>query len=227
MKTLTQIADQVRSLILDYDQYLRTPGDIDAAVERAVAALSQWKPRVKIADIAGDGSTFRITLPTGWQAGFSQILEAVYPFDAASRTQPDLLVPDEDYTIEQQPDDSGKLVTRSFVPESGQTLRLRFTLEHAVTTSTSTLQSTADENAVIYFAAAECLRMMATAANASEDPEILASAVNRFGKGTQYLSLAKVYEERSGLSQKSAPALVMGESFSRPDDQNSLTHRRA
>jgi len=203
-RTLNQLSDALRLLLMDGDAY-SSPNQHDAAIGRAVTRLCQFRPRFRVHEIAGDGTAFRFNAPTDWQGGFSALKKVLYPVDTTLQGLP-LELPLREVQVMLQPDDTYKIHFVATIPASAKKAWLYYTVEHSVTNDSSTLKSTEDEDAVVYWATAEILRIMAARVNASKDIEQLAQASNRESRGSQYLKLAKEYEERSGLLEGAALA---------------------
>lgn len=203
-RKLQELSDALRLLLMDGDAY-STPGQHDAAIARAVTRLCQFRPRVRIHEITGNGTAFRFNAPSDWQGGFSALKKVLYPVDTTTQGLPSE-IPVRDVQVMLQPDDTFKIHFVTTTPGSGLKAWLYYTVEHTVTNNSSTLKSTEDEDAVVYWATAEVLRIMAARVNASKDIEQLAQASNRESRGSQYLKLAKEYEERSGLLDGAALA---------------------
>ncbi|NUO19953.1 hypothetical protein HUU59_10940 [bacterium] len=203
-RKLQELSDALRLLIVDADKFTNV-GQHDEAIKRAVTRLSQFRPRVRIHEVTGDGTAFRFNAPSDWQGGFSFLKKVLYPVDTGSQSlAPE--IPIAEVQIQLQPDDTFKIHFVTLVPASGSKAWLYYTVEHSVSNDATTLKSVDDEDSVIYWAAAECLRVMAAKVNASKNIEELASMTNRESRGSQYLKLAKEYEERSGLMDGAALA---------------------
>lgn len=198
------------------------PGQHEAAVLRGLTRLSQFRPRLRIVEIMGDALAFRFPAPSDWQGGFSAVKKVLYPVDVSSQSLPPE-IPASEVQVMLQPDDSYVIHFVTFVPAASSKAHLYYTVEHVLTNTESSLRSTGDEDAVVYWAASELLRIMAAKVNASKDIEQLTSSSNRESRGSQYLRLAELYEERSGLLE--GPALGWGPINPGTQDQKShLTH---
>lgn len=220
MRKLSALAEAVRSLILDSDEHLNQPGDLQNAVTIAVNKFSQFKPRLRIYDITGDGSTFVFATPANWQFGFSRIVRGEYPFDVTSQSRCRDVDP-RSVEIYLHDDTTQKIRLFDFIPADSKVLRLLYSVEHTVDEDTSTLHSGSDEDSVVYWAAAICLRTMAAAANAVKDPNFSGATTNLSPRAQSYIQLAELYEKNSGLID--APALGFAPAHREP--RNRLTHR--
>ncbi len=220
-RTLQQLCDAVRLLLMDGDHHT-APAQHEAAVLRGVTRLSQFRPRLRIFEIFGDSVVFRFSAPNDWQGGFSTVKKVLYPVDVTSKSLPPEISASE-IQMMLQPDDTYVIHFTSLVPALGFKAHLYYTVEHVLTNTESSLRSTGDEDAVVYWAASELLRVMAAKVNASKDIEQLTAASNRESRGSQYLRLAELYEERSGLLE--GPALGWGPINPGTAEQNTyLTH---
>lgn len=142
--------------------------DVEAHIDRAVIYYSKVSPNVKVADLAGTGSTYDFAYPSGYQDGFSQILSIEYPLGE----QIPVYLSQTEWI--QYQDTAGIKIRFIETPAAGETARVTYTAVHTLGTdddSTTTIID-ADEPAIIY---------LATAFSALE----LASEGARQAKGSQ------------------------------------------
>src|SRR3990170_7370138 len=98
--------------------------DLTAAIEEALAGrYSKDRPRLLVADLAGDGTKYEWDLAAvaGWQNGFSQVVRVEYPQGAQI---PDYLE-DDDWMIYDSP--LSRFLRFAFALTAGQTARAQFT----------------------------------------------------------------------------------------------------
>ena len=135
-------------------QKLADPKDIEAKVYEdvvleAVAKYSQYRPQVKVEDVAGDGG-FLYTLPSDWINEFSSIVQIVYPYDDTDQI-PNVLKT-QNYMISREDGISVlKLRFLSSSPNDTEEYRLVYTLPHTMTTASTTVPEV-DQRAVVNYA---------------------------------------------------------------------------
>lgn len=203
MRLLEAMRNAVRDLIKDEDRCVNENA-LAAAVQRGSARLSECRPRVLAVDWTGDGLKKVFDLPSSFESGFSSILRVLYPFDPAGGVLAGVLSAAGLTLI-----DAGGGVYRlhvGFAPAAGKTVRATFTARHSVDETVSTLSAVSDEDALLYWAAAECLQMMAAQAVAVGDSLLGADTVSYQTRSGQYKALAEHYADLSGL--RDAPAFV-------------------
>ncbi|MBU0691546.1 hypothetical protein KKH18_07000 [bacterium] len=202
------LANEVRGLIKDGDGYV-SEDELAAAVRRGIARLAEARPRRIIADFPGNSSAQVFTLPNSFEPCFSDVVKVLYPFDASAVELPEDLELAR-LTLVETGDGTYKL-RLPFAPANAKQLRVVFTAHHTVNEQTSTIKAAADEDAVIHWAAAECLRIMAAKAIGVGDSLLGADTVSYQSRSSQYKSLAEFYEEQSGL--KTIPGFVFNRVF--------------
>lgn len=195
-RLLEALTNEVRGLIKDSDGYV-SEDELAAAVRRGIARLSEARPRRIIADFTGNGSTKVFALPITFESGFSDVVKVLYPFDGSAVELPED-VELARLSVVDVGDGTFKL-RLDFVPANGKKVRVVFTAHHAVDDQSSTINTASDEDAVIHWAAAECLRIMAAKAIGVGDSLLGADTVSYQSRSSQYKSLADFYEEKSGL----------------------------
>jgi len=132
--TLTDFQARLDVLLHDAAANLQV-GDKDAAIVQAGVLYSNDRPLERVADIAGTGS-FDLTLPTGWEDGFSRIKVIEYPYNATDSEPPQLA--DDEWVIYQAP--IGKVLRfLAYVPAVGETVRVRFTAPHEIRLGTAVI----------------------------------------------------------------------------------------
>lgn len=218
-RTLANITTEVRGLIKDADDYV-SDSELTSAINRAVTRLAEARPRKIVKEWTGDGSAKVFDLPDTFERGFSVITRVQYPFDATGETISEdvalarLTLIDTGTTFKLRLD---------FTPASGKKVRALFTAHHTLNGTSSTLPTAEDEDSVIHWAVAECLRIMAAKAIATGDVTIGADTVSYQMRSSQYKSLANYYSGISGLAD--IPALVYNRvAIVQADGEPYLTH---
>jgi len=199
----------------------------ERAIQQALKEYSQVRPLITAQDYAGDGTTYDLTLPTGWQDGVSTVQQIEYP---AGQRQPIYIEP-ADWRFYVTP--SGKKIRlASITPSTGTTLRLTYTKLHAIDAAQSTVGSL-DEEAVADLAASIGLTDLAAVYANTQSPTITADSVNYGDKSRTYLELAKElkarYRKHLGLDQQSdAPPAggFIDQDRTASDGKDLLTHPR-
>lgn len=214
------LQNEVRGLIKDSDGYV-SEDELSASVRRGISRLSEARPRRIIADFTGNGSARVFTLPNIFEADFSDVVKALYPFDASGVDVPEEIELSR-LSLVNVGDGTFKL-RFDFTPQTNEKVRVVFTAHHSVDDQATTIKNSTDENAVIHWAAAECLRIMAAKAISVGDSLLGADTVSYQSRSAQYKALADHYEEQSGLK------LIPGFVFNRvvlvnSDGEPYLTH---
>ncbi|HNP80131.1 MAG TPA: hypothetical protein PKN47_01610 [Nitrospira sp.] len=173
----------------------------ERAIQQALKEYAQVRPAVAAQDYAGDGATFDLALPTGWQDGLSTIRQIEYP---AGQRIPSLLQND-DWGFYVAP--AGKKIRLlSITPSTGETTRVTYTTPHLIDAVSSTV-SALDEEAVADLAASIGLTDLAAAFANTQSPTITADSVNYADKSRTYLDIAEKlklrYRKHLGLDQQS------------------------
>lgn len=200
-RTLQELAARVEALCGDADEYLTAPNDYEAAVQAAAFLLSKWRPARRVHTYAGDGSTFDLTAPTYWVSGFSRVLEIETQWNLSGQTKPTPL-DESEYCVFLYSDGVEKIRLLSETPAAGERTRLLYSAPHVVSTVAAqcTIETRADEDAVIYYAASDCLRTMAAIAGANKNSNFSADTKDENARAGQLTSLAEYYEKKSGLT---------------------------
>lgn len=199
----------------------------ERAIVQALKEYAQVRPAVAAQDYAGDGVTFDLTLPTGWQEGLSTIRQIEYP---TGRRLPSLLEND-DWGFYLTP--IGKRIRLlSVTPNTGETLRITYTKPHLIDAVSSSV-SGLDEEAVADLAASIGLTDLAAAFANTQSPTLTADSVNYADKSRTYLDIAEKlkarYRKHLGLDQQSDTPPVGGfveQDRAASDGGDLLTHPR-
>ncbi len=199
----------------------------ERAIQQALKEYSQVRPLITAQDYAGDGTTYDLTLPTGWQDGVSTVQQIEYP---AGQRQPIYLEADA-WQFYLAP--AGKKIRLvSITPSTGTTLRLTYTKPHLIDAVSSSV-SGVDEEAVADLAASIGLTDLAAVYANTQSPTITADSVNYGDKSRAYLDIAEKlktrYRKHLGLDQQSdAPPAggFVDQDRTASDGRDLLTHPR-
>lgn len=209
-RSAADFASAVAGLVKDDGSFL-TPagvgvdGDIATAVTRALGVLSLRSPAQLAQEYAGNGSTFLFSAPTLWIPTQSAILNVYCPWEQNEQDQSTDYGPGSVEVFELS---AGTLALRTltFTASAGNTIRVMYTGTHTPRVplvpgpdTPSTIKTLSDEDSVIFLAASECLRIMASKANALASAALGSSFTDSVARGDTYIRLADYYEERSGL----------------------------
>lgn len=162
--------------------------DRDEAIARAVARYSKDRPIEKIEDVAAPGGN-RLTLPAGWQAGFSDLLQLEYPIG----NTPAELISQERYGIYSTP--TGDEIKILDAINAGASVRMTYTIRHQVDGANDTIRAD-DREPVCAYAASLALDQLAAWFTGSSDSTIQADSVDRRSKGADYAARARVLRQR-------------------------------
>lgn len=204
-----------------------TAQQTERAIQQAAKEYAQVRPAVAAQDYPGDGATFDLTLPTGWQEGLSTIQQIEYP---TGQRVPSLLEND-DWGFYVTP--SGKKIRLlSVTPNTGETLRITYTKPHLIDAVSSSV-SALDEEAVADLAASIGLTDLAAVYANTQSATITADSVNYADKSRTYLDIAEKlkarYRKHLGLDQQSDAPPIGGfveQDRALSDGRDLLTHPR-
>lgn len=129
-------------------------GEIEAHIYEALSEYSNDRPRVVVESFNGDGSTYSFTL-TYYAERFTSVYEVEYP----GGSQTPVKLKDNDYEIYRGVSTTQLRLHRT-VPATGETVIVRYTALHSITSLTSTIPEF-DERAFVNLAAARCCTTLA------------------------------------------------------------------
>ncbi len=203
-KTIPDFQELVRGHVQDAAEKL-SGTDLTAAIEEAISGrYSKDRPRTLLSDLLGDGAQFEwdLTTLTGWQTGFSQVVQIEYP---QGERAPHYLE-DEDWLIYESP--AARFLRFSFTLTSGKTARVKYTAPHAADASTV---PDADFYAIASLAASLVAKRLSALYAQTGDSSIAADTVDYRSKSQEYAALArrleKDYENLLGTDPgRTAPA---------------------
>lgn len=175
-----------------------TNTDRDNAIADAVRRYSKDKPRTKTQDIVADAAN-KLTLPSGWEAGFSALRAIEYPVGSV----PPVLLKQDRYGLYDEP--AGQKLLLLDAVAVGATLRVLYTIAHLVNGSGDSIPAD-DREPVACWAAALLLDQLAAKFAGASDSTLQADAVEHGSKASEYArragSLRKRYLNELGLDDK-------------------------
>lgn len=231
-ETLATIKTRVTLVIQDVSSYIGTAADqeMESAIREAMERYSVDVPREVVTDIAGDGSTYDLTLPATYLDTTSRIVSVEYP--AGERTP--AYVDANEWTI-YRTSSTVRLRLLSITPSTGQTARVTYTAAHTLTdldSAAATTIPTLHTHAIVNLCAAGCLYRMAHRFLHEQETTLNADVTDRQGKADQARrvagALSRRYEEQVGTTGGERPATGVRDWDTRIyRGLGGLTHRRA
>ena len=209
-RTRQEMIDIVRDIIREDTEI--ADADIISCLEKAVMVYSQNFPKETVSDKAGDGSTYEWAVPTGWSPDFSRIIKVIYPADETGEREPPEIDPVTSYGI--------VLKTAGYywrlyniTASTGDSVKFIYTAYYTLDSDTNDLSSTFAENSVMDYAAHLCFRQLQAVYSGYKSSNIGIDTVDYGAKSSNMDSLAKVYLQRSGLTEQKAGgiAIVIGD----------------
>jgi hypothetical protein len=222
-KTIPEYEELVAGHLQDGAEKLAAV-EVVKAIEEAIAGrYSKDRPRKQVTDLTGDGATYEWSLAgvSGWQEGFSRVIEIEYPEGERSP----VYLEGGEWLLYAAP--AGRFLRFAMALSTGKKARVRFTAAHAVDASTV---PDADFYAVGALAASLAARRLAALHAQTGDSSIAADTVNYRTKSQEYMALArqleKQYENLLGTDpERSAPASSRTEAWQgRTAGGERLTH---
>lgn len=214
---LADFQDLVDGMVRD-DSGTISATDRDAAIVLAVLRYSQDRPRVLTADVVSAEGGLFLDVPAGWEAGFTTLRGVEYPIDQDSAATLS--------GAQVEPLASGERIRLPEAVAAGATVRLRFTVPHAVDSNSDTVPAWLRE-AVALLAAAHLLESLAAARSGDVDSSIGAADVNRATPAQQYAARARAlrarYADTVGKSSGLRPAGAIAD-MGRSREGGWLTH---
>lgn len=201
MFTLTELRIAFNAELQDDAAFL-SPDEIETHIEGAIRAVNLDKSFRIPVDITGDG-TQDYPLPSTYLKGFSAIDTVETP---AGENPPQYIRDGEDWFVYEDPTKAAaeqmRLRFRLTTPQTGDIIRVIYTAFYTVTEDTSNLDPYAFE-AVLANALMRAYTALAARFSQSQDPTILADAVNYGNRIQSFLLLRgqakEEYRRRTGL----------------------------
>ena len=198
-RKLSELRTAVESYIQNVDAVVESD-DIDHTLARAIRVLSQKHPYGVYEEHTGDGTTTEWVLSTStWIPGFSKVSLVYYPWDDTDAAVPPPTLDRLTYSVYEKTAGVFYFKLRVYTPSASEKIRIHYPSRHAVTETASTIADEGMEDSAILLASAFCLRIMAARAIAKGMSNISADTSDYQSRSSQYLTIAKQYEEESGL----------------------------
>lgn len=193
--------------------------DLDFAIQEAVKRYSRIRPRVVVADLAGDGS-YDYDMPAAFDPDLGQLKEVEYPAGEREKRVVDEL----DWTLYRSP--AGlKLRFLAHTPEAGETIRVTFTARHTVDAVSTTVPEPDHDVITLVSSGIACESLASHYSNAG-DSTIQADSVDHRSKAGEYATRAKRFMAMADelLPLKQGEVAPAGGMTSFGDSQGWLTH---
>ncbi len=200
-------------------------GSVDAAIAAAVIRYSDDKPdlRVEMLTVSDGG----LGLPTGWQDGFSRVVQIEYPI---GHRPPTYLKP-EDWFMYTDGDTQQLAIELVASPPEGANAKCIYTVKRLLDANRDTIPSKHME-AVCCWAAALLCDQLSAIFSQNTDSTIQADSVDQTSPARSYAQRANTlrnrYYDALGLDPKKTAAAGCDVSFSEKNKPGRprLTHRR-
>lgn len=170
----------------------------DRQITNAVLRYSEDKPRPVVVDLVGEGSQ-QLTLPMGWQMGFSQLQQLEHPLDRYPRSFIDMSL----VALYQTP--TGIVIDLPVNLSAADTARLTYTQRHLVEAVEDTVPIE-HRHAVCCLAAAVLCGQLANHYATDSEPTIQADAMDHRRKSDVYRArereLRQQYFKALGLDEQ-------------------------
>ena len=181
--TRQEYLDAIDIELKDTGSFLST-NDKSQALDNAIQQYSKDRPRIRMKEFDGDGSSYDFQLPDDYIGGFSWIVMVEYP---AGKQEP--RIKREDRYAVYFKNDLYYLRMKYNVPSSSESLRVWYTTLH----NEGTIPET-DTRLIVKLATSYCFRMLAAKFAQSKDSIIDADIVDYKSKVEQYTALADKLE---------------------------------
>ncbi len=179
----TLVTDMVRD-----DSTKIDAGDIDEAIALAVKQYSKDRPLDKVEDIVSAGGHY-LDMPSEWQIEYSSLKSLEYPIGSF----PPEYIEVATYGIYNSP--TGRQIMHDASLNSGEGVRVTYTIKHTVDGATDTTLSL-DHEAISSWAAAVLCEQLATFYSGDQDALIQADSVNHSDMASRYNRRAKDNRKR-------------------------------
>lgn len=196
--------------------------DFDELLQAAAERYSRARPRLIVADVAGDGG-HDYDLPASWEDGWSELRSVEYPAGARNPVLVDRL----DWTIYDAPA-GPQLRLLADSPQAGETIRLTFTGLHTIEEAATTVPA-ADHQALVYLGAMLACEQLSSHYSNTGDTSVMADSVDHSSKARDYAARAKRFRELANelvpLPKEGTVSAAGGET-SFADESWPLSHRQ-
>ncbi|MBV6425158.1 MAG: hypothetical protein NAOJABEB_02972 [Steroidobacteraceae bacterium] len=209
-ETLASIKTKVASVLQDTPALLGTgsAGDVELAIREALEVYDDDVPRTIVADVAGDGTAYDFSLPTGFVDGYSRIVSVEYPIG----DRPATLLPSDEYGL-YRTTSATKVRLATVTPDSGESFRITYTGRHTLTDLDSAAATTIyayHTEAFVNLAAAKCLMRLANRFVHEQESTLNLDAVDRNSKTDIARRMADkliaAYREVVGVTRGESPS---------------------
>lgn len=139
-RTIADWIDHVRTVTGRPPTSDLTDEDIELYVYAAIRRFSIDSPQVAYTDYAGNGVSRTLTLPGGWQPGFSSVVGVEYPQGA----NPVTVLDEAEFALYPATTSPTTLLLANTTPETGQTARLYYTASWPMPTSNASVDLISD-----------------------------------------------------------------------------------
>jgi hypothetical protein len=180
-KALGDWEDRVRDILGQVDQGVIKTTLIDSAITKALDTFSNDRPLELQADLAGDGTHYLFTLPTGWVVGFSSALSVEYP----QGQRPPLYLDMQEVHPYPDSDSATQLMFDVTTFATGQTARVTFTAPWPMPTQNAPTDDkvpSTDFDAVCHLAASYTAGWKAAEASANTRSSFPAADLSGLGE---------------------------------------------
>lgn len=219
--SLAAYQDAIADLVRDRDGLI-TPGQRDAALQTAVLRYSEHRPRQLVEDVTSVGGR-RLSLPSAWQNGRSQVLSLECP----AGSDPPTYIEAGTFYLYQGP--STAQVQLPISLSAGEVVRVAYTRGHTLDADTDTIPDP-DARAVACLAASDLCGQMARYYGQESESSISADAVDRKSKADVYRGferdLRMYYFQHLGIADRQTSAAGVVVAPARASERNRLFGRR-
>lgn len=207
MATITTIRDLTKIAVPDTASRL-TDDDRDSRIGTAVKRYSKDAPLLRDADLTGDGSAQRFTVPADWTARFSELVMLEHPVDEDPPNMKDL----QDNVFILQKANVEQIIFEDLVLASAEKARIFYTTVHTLDGSSSTIRPS-DEEALADLASAMIAEDLAGFYAEQTDSTIGADVIDAQGRYNSFIDLARQlrnrYNEHMSTSEAKQPVLQL------------------
>lgn len=183
--------DRIDAMVPQAASELGTPS-LQAALNFAVRQYSRLRPRVRVADYDGDGSTYDFDLPSDWVEGFSAIKAVEFP---AGEKDPTYLKPDWWLLYRGT---AGKVLRLLTTPSSGESVRITYIIPHTLSGTANTTYEN-DFDAICALAAAYLCESLKAKFAGYHEPTLMADVVNYRTKSREFGEAAAAFRAQFAL----------------------------
>lgn len=185
--SLLDLQTLVTDMVRDDSGHINV-GDIDEAIALAVKQYSKDRPLDKVEDIVSLGGHY-LAMPSEWQMEYSSLKSLEYPIGSFPPEFIDVAT----YGLYNSP--TGRQIMHDASLNSGESVRVTYTIQHTVDGVTDTTLSL-DHEAISSWAASALCEQLATFYSGNQDNLITADSVNHSDLASRYSRRAKDNRKR-------------------------------